>query len=244
MADADFVAGALSRLLGQHVEIGGSISFRPGAGLEVELEQIRITDPNRPGRTPRCSRSRTRAACQAWPRLLAGQLSAARLGAHRAGAATRLEHPASHFNLAALPRLGLSLVDGRARSRNLAGETWSLLGLQLEAQARAASARGSRATAARGSRAARTRSPSWRCTSGSAATARRCAARVVGLDLTALPKLAVAPRGRAAGDFEIAVGDGGGDQRPLDLEVAKLPLPVPKLSAPIAPARTHVARST
>ncbi len=237
MADADFVAGAMSRLLGQHVAIG-RVDLTLGRRLEVEIEQIRVTDPNRPDDPPLLEIAHARGV-QAWPRLLAGQylprdweLTAPVL---------RIDWSTpSHFNLAALPRLGLSLVDGRVEVRNLAGETWSLLGLQLEARR---SGFGTRVEGDGSARLARGKDTLTELAlhfgvGGDGASLR---GTVASLDLTALPKLAVAPRGRAAGDFEIAVASRGGVSGRVNLDVAGFQLKVPKLSAPIAAARTHVA---
>ena len=237
MADADFVAGALSRLLGAHVAIG-RVDLTLGRRLEVELEQIRVTDPNRPDDPPLLEVAHAR-GMQTWPRLLAGQylprdweLTAPVL---------RIDWSTpSHFNLAALPRLGLSLVDGRVEVRNLAGETWSLLGLQLEARR---SGFGTRVEGDGSARLARGKDALTELAlhfgiGGDGASLR---GTVASLDLTALPKLAVAPRGRAQGDFEIAVASAGGISGRVNLDVAGFQLKVPKLSAPIAPARAHVA---
>jgi hypothetical protein len=71
-ADAEFVAGALSRLLGRHVEIG-AIAFRPGARLEVEIEQLRVLE-TAGAEGPALLEVEHAVGRQAWPRLLAGQL--------------------------------------------------------------------------------------------------------------------------------------------------------------------------
>src|SRR5262249_56106449 len=71
VADADFVAGAMSRLLHQRVEIG-RVDMRLGGRLEIELEEIRVSDPNRPDDPPFLEVVHA-SGMQSWPRLLAGQ---------------------------------------------------------------------------------------------------------------------------------------------------------------------------
>jgi hypothetical protein len=237
VADAEFVAGAMSRLLGHHVEIG-RVDLRLGGRLEVELEQIRITDPNRPEDPPLLEVAHA-SGVQAWPRLLAGQYLPRDWQLREPVLRVDASGP-THFNVAALPRLGLSVTDGRVEVRNLGGETWSLVGLALDAK------RNSFGTRVEGDGSARLARGKDTLTelalhfgvSGSGANLR---GTLASLDLTALPKLAVAPRGRAQGDFEIAVASDTGVHGRLNLDVDRFALRVPNLSAPVAATHTHVA---
>ena len=237
VADADFVAGALSRLLGQRVEIG-RVEMRLGGRLEVELEEIRISDPNRPSDPPLLEVAHA-SGVQSWPRLLAGQYLPRDWQLREPVLRVDATGP-THFNLAKLPRLGLSVTDGRVEVRNLAGETWSLLGLSLDAR------RNSFGTRVEGDGSARLARGKDALTelalhfgvSGDGVDLR---GTLAGLDLAALPKLAVAPKGRAQGDFEVAAGTDGRVHGRLNLDVERFSLRVPKLSGPIAAAHSHVA---
>src|SRR5262245_25995150 len=131
LANAEFVAGALSRLVGQHVEIG-RVDLHLGRRLEVQLEQLRISAPNRPDDPPLLEVAEA-SGVQAWPRLLAGQYLPRDWTLREPVLRIDAAGP-GHFKVGSLPRLGLSVEDGRVEVRNLAGETWSLVGLQLEAQ--------------------------------------------------------------------------------------------------------------
>ena len=237
LADAEFVAGAMSRLLGQRVEIG-RVDVHLGGRLVVELEQIRVTDPNRPEDPPLLEVAHA-SGRQSWPRLLAGQylprdwqLTAPVLRVDASGP--------TRFSVASLPRLGLSVSDGRVEVRNLAGETWSLLGLSLDAKRNSF---GTRVEGDGSARLARGKDPLTELAlhfgvSGEGADLR---GTLAGLDLTALPKMAVAPKGRAQGDFEVAAGSDGRIHGRVNLDVDHFALRVPRLSGPIAAARTHVA---
>jgi hypothetical protein len=237
VADAEFVAGAMSRLLGQHVEIG-RVDLRLGGRLEVELEQIRITDPNRPDDPPLLEVAHA-SGVQAWPRLLAGQYLPRDWQLREPVLRVDASGP-THFNVAALPRLGLSVTDGRVEVRNLGGETWSLLGLALDAK------RNSFGTRVEGDGSARLARGKDALTElalhfGVSSAGADLRGTLAGLDLTALPKLAVAPKGRAQGDFEIAVANDASVHGRVNLDVQRFALRVPKLSAPIAATHTHVA---
>jgi hypothetical protein len=241
-ADAEFVAGALSRLFGRHVEIG-AISFRPGASLEVEVERVRITDAAQPDEPPLFEVEHA-SGRQAWPRLLAGQLlpldwvmerPVLRLHAVEPGATD------AGTQLAALPRLGLSVTDGEISYRAETGEPWVVSGLRLETQRTGlgrsvegdASARIARGKSALGELALRF-----------AADRSHVAARgsAVGIDLALLPLSAAKARGTATGTFDLAYGYADASVAgKLDVEVAKLSVAVPALERPIAPARAKFA---
>jgi len=237
IADADFVAGAMSRLLGQRVEIG-RVDMRLGGRLEIALEEIRISDPNRPDDPPLLEVAHASGA-QSWPRLLAGQYLPRDWQLREPVLRVDASGP-THFNLAKLPRLGLSVTDGRVEVRNLAGETWSLLGLSLDAKRNGFGTRVEGDGSARLARGkdALTELALHFGVSGDGADLR---GSVAGLDLAALPKLAVAPKGRAQGEFEVGVGSDGRVHGRVNLDVDRFALRVPKLSGPIAAARSHVA---
>jgi hypothetical protein len=241
-ANADFVAGALSRVLGRHVEIG-SISFRPGASLEIEIERLRVSDPSGPEQ-PALFEVEHAVGRQAWPRLLAGQLlpldwvldrPVLRLRAAQEGA----RGPAAE--LAGLPRLGLTVADGEISYQGKTGEPWLVQGLHLETKRAGfgrrvegeASARVARGARAVGELAVRF------STDRSHGEAR---GSVVGLDLALVPQTAAKARGTATGTFDLAyVYEDGALAGKLDLEVSKLSLAVPTLDRPIAPARAKLA---
>lgn len=241
-ANTEFVAGALSRLTGRHVEIG-AISFRPGASLEVEIERLRIEDDSGPD-APALFEVEHAIGRQAWPRLLAGQLlpldwvlerPVLRLRAPEAGSTD------GGFELAALPRLGLSVSDGELSYRAKSGEPWVLSGLRLETTR---AAFGSRVEGDATGRVARGSSALGELAVRFAADRSHAEARgsVVGLDLALLPQTAAKARGNATGTFDLSYGYGAGSiAGKLDLDLAKLSIAVPTLERPIAPARAKLA---
>ncbi len=240
-ADAAFVAGALSRLLGRHVEIG-AISFEPGAVLTVRLEKLRIDDAAGPEFPPTLEVEHALGR-QAWPRLLAGQLLPLDWVLDRPVLRLRTVDPTTglKLDLGSLPRLGLSLSDGEVSYQGQTGEPWILRGLRLEAKragfgtrvAGEASGRVSRGTRAVGELAARF-----------AADRSHVEAQgsVVGLRLASVPQKVVRARGSASGSFDLAYAyEDGAVKGKLDLDIAKLSLRVPDLERPIAPQRSSVA---
>ncbi len=236
-ANADFVAGALSRLLGRHVEIG-AISFSPGRNLGVEIERLRISDAAAPDQ-PALFEVEHAVGRQAWPRLLAGQLlpldwvlrrPVLRLRPAAEGAGD------ANFELASLARFGLSITDGELSYQPKTGEPWLVSGLRLETKRGGfgrrvegdATARVARGPSALGELALRfSGDRSELQTRGS----------VVGMDLALLPPSLAKARGLATGRFDLTYGYGDASLLgKLDLEVAKLSLPVAGLERPLAPA--------
>ncbi len=240
-ADAEFVAGALSRVLGRHVEIG-SISFRPGASLEVEFANLRVTDSAQPDQAPLLEVERA-IGRQAWPRLLAGQflpldwvLERPVLRLRAAGAAGG---PA--FDLGRLPPVGLSVRDAEVTYTPASGDPYEIRGLHVEAKRAGfgrriegeASARVVRGKSALGEM-------SLRFSAGRSGGEAR--GSVVGLDLGFTPENPVRARGLASGSFDLAYEhDAGALRGKLDLDVAKLSLRVPTIARSIEPARARLA---
>jgi len=240
-ADTEFVAGALSSVLGKHVEIG-SMSLRPGTSLEIELVQVRVTDAALPDQPPLLEVERALGR-QTWPRLLAGQFlpldwvldrPVLRLHARGKTAGPELE-------LERLPPIGLSVSDGEVAYDPGAGEPWLIRGLRVEARRAGfgrriegeANARISRGASAFGEL-------SLRFSAGRGGG--EANGSVVGLDLSLAPQTAVRARGLASGSFELAYEhESGAVKGKLDLELAKLDLRVPALDRPIAPARARLA---
>ncbi len=239
-ANAEFVAGALSRLLGRRVEIG-AISFRPGASLEVEIEKLRIEDAAGPDFPPLLEVEHALGR-QAWPRLLAGQLLPLDWVLDRPVLHLRAAEGSTGlgFDLAGLPRLGLSVSEGELSYQSRGGEPWVMRGLRLEAKRAGfgrriegdASGRVARGGGALGELAVRF-----------SADRRHVEAlgSVVGLDLAVLPQGSARARGTASGTFDLAYAyEDGAVAGKLDLEIGKLSLHLPALDRPIAPARAEV----
>jgi len=237
-ADSSFVAGALSSLLGRRVEIG-HVAFHFGRRLEVELEAVRIEDPARPAGPPALEIAHA-VGVQAWPRLLAGQylpldwtLESPVLRIRSAGG-TAVAPP----SLAGLPRLGLHVSDG-AVELDTATDSWSVRSLALEAHR---SAFGTRVEGDASGRVFRGDAPISELSLhfGLRREQQELRGTWAGLDLAALPRGSISPHGRAEGDFDLVLHDGGlhGSVR---IDVAHFVLRVPKLSGPVAPA---VARAS
>ena len=241
-ADAEFVAGALSRLLGRHVEIG-AISFRPGASLEVEIEKLRILEDAGASDRPPIFEVAHAVGRQAWPRLLAGQLLPLDwaldhpvLRLHAAEAET-----GAGFDLANLPRLGLSVSDGEVSYQPKTGEPWLMRGVRLEAKR---AGFGTRIEGEASGRVARGTSALSELALRFSADRRQTDARgtVAGLDLAVLPQTALRARGVASGSFALAYFyEDGAVRGKLDLDIAKLSLRMPALDGQIAPARAKLA---
>lgn len=235
-ADAQFIAGAVSRLVGRHVEIG-HVTFHFGRRLELELEQVKVADPERPGDGPMLEVARARGV-QAWPRLLAGQylpldwtLDAPVLRIHTAATGS--------VDLSGLPRLGLQVTDGRVDLTTAAGESWSLRSLRLDARRTRFGTRLEGEGSARLSRADTPVSElALRFSAGRESVDLR--GTVAGLELASLPKTAVAPRGRGEGGFDLSVS-AGAVRGQVHLDVDRFALQIPKLSGPIAPATARIA---
>jgi len=235
-ADSAFIAGALSSMVGRRVEIG-RVAFHFGRRLEVELEHVRVEDPARPEGPPVLEIEHA-LGVQAWPRLLAGQYLP--LDWKLQGPVLRLRsgpRPAAP-NLAGLPRLGLSVREGRVELAT-ANETWSLRNLELDAQR---TAFGTRVEGDGSGRVFRGDSQISEVALHFALHRDRQELRGTwaGLDLAALPRRAISPHGRASGDFDLVLRDGGvhGSAR---VEVARFVLRVPKLTGPITPAVARVS---
>ncbi len=241
-ANAEFVAGALSRLLGRHVEIG-AISFSPGRNLGVEIERLRISDPAAPDE-PALFEVEHASGEQAWPRLFAGQLLPRDWVLERPVLRLR-ESPGesadSELDLAALPRLGLSVTDGEVSYQPSKGEPWLVSGLRLEMRR---SGFGRRVEGDATARIARGKSKVGELAMRFSADRSQAQTRgsVVGLDLALLPATPVKARGLATGRFDLTYGyDEASLLGKLDLDVAGLSIPVSGLDAPIAPAKTQIA---
>lgn len=239
-ADAAFVAGALSRLLGRHVEIG-AIAFRPGASLEVEVEKLRILETAAPDAAPMLEVEHA-VGRQAWPRLLAGQLLPLDWVVHqpvlRLHAANAESGPGVDF--ASLPRLGLSVHDGEIWYQPKSGDPWVVRGLTLEAKR---AGFGTRIEGTASARLARGASALSELALRFSADRKHVEARgtVAGLELAALPLTSVTAKGAASGSFDLAYAYKGGDLTgKLDLDFAKLSLRTAALDGPIAPTRAKL----
>jgi hypothetical protein len=238
-ADAAFVAGALSRLLGRHVEIG-SIAFRPGASLEVEVAKLRILETAASDSPPLLEVEHA-VGRQAWPRLLAGQLlpldwvvnqPVLRLHAAEAGA------PGVDF--ASLPRLGLSVHDGEITYQPRSGDAWAVHGLSLEASR---AGFGTRVEGTASARITRGANAVTELALRFAADRKHVDMRgtVAGLELAPLPQTMVSARGAASGSFDLAYTYDGGDVAGrVDLEFSRLSLRMAALDRPVAPARAKL----
>jgi hypothetical protein len=235
-ADAEFVAGAMSKLLGLHVEIG-RVTFHFGRRIELDLEQLKVADPEHPEGAPVLEVGRASGA-QAWPRLLAGQylpldwiLDAPVLRIHTSATAA--------FDISTLPRLGLRVTDGTVEVTTAGGELWSLQSLQLDARR---AGFGTRVEGEGSARVSRGETPITELALRFSAARDHADLKgtVAALELAALPKAAVAPRGRGEGDFDLSVSQGAVRGK-IRLEVERFSLQIPKYSAPIAPAVARVA---
>lgn len=241
-ADAEFVAGALSRLTGRHVEIG-AISFAPGASLGVELERLRITETAAPDAPVLFEVEHARGR-QAWPRLLAGQLLPLDWVLERPVLSLRAAEPGATgggFELSALPRLGLSVSDGEISYRARTGEPWVVSGLRLETRR---AGLGRRVEGDASARVARGKSALGELALRFAADRNHVEGRgsAVGIDLALLPQTLVKARGTATGTFDLTYRyDQASVAGKLDVEVAKLSVSVPELERPIAPALAKFA---
>jgi len=239
-ADAEFVAGALSRLLGRRVDVG-SIALHFGPRLEVELSRVRVEDPSGPDAPPMLEIEHALGR-QAWPRLLAGQflpldweLTHPVLRLHAAAA------EGEPFDFASIPRLGLSLSDGEVYYRPATGPEWSVRGLRMDAKR---ALLGTRVEGEASGRIAYGERPVTELAIHFSAERSEASARgtVADLDLAVLPQQAVGAKGRASGSFQIEFGYAERDvAADLSVEVAKLALAVPTLSQPLAPATARLA---
>jgi hypothetical protein len=240
-ADAEFVAGALSRLLDRHVDIG-AISFHPGAVLSVEIERLRVADSAGPEYPPMFEVEHALGR-QSWPRLLAGQLLPLDWILDRPILRLRAADPTAgqRVELGGLPRLGLSLSDGEISYQSQTGEPWVMRGVRLEAiragfgtrvegEASGRVARGDRAMGELALRFSADRFHS------------EAQGSVVELNLAGVPQTAVRARGSASGSFDLAYAyEDGAVTGKLELEIAKLSLRVPTVDRPIAAKRANVA---
>ncbi|HXZ84264.1 MAG TPA: AsmA-like C-terminal region-containing protein, partial [Myxococcota bacterium] len=208
-----------------------------GGRLSIELERVRVADPAHPDGPPALEIEHA-LGVQAWPRLLAGQYLP--LDWTLRGPVLRLYTGPSPAvpNLAGLPRLGLSVRDGRIELSS-ASETWSLRNLELDAQR---TAFGTHVEGDGSGLVFRGDSQISEVALHFAVYRDRQELRGTwaGLDLAALPRGAISPHGRAQGDFALTLR-GGGLHGSARVEVARFVLRVPKLSGPIAPA---VARAS
>jgi hypothetical protein len=241
-ADAEFVAGALSRLTGRHVVIG-AISFVPGANLGVEIERLRVTETAAPDALVLFEVERARGR-QAWPRLLAGQLLPLDWQLERPVLSLRAPEPGATdggLELSALPRLGLTVTDGEVSYRPRTGEPWLVSALRLETRR---AGLGRRVEGDASARIARGKSALGELALRFAADRSHVEARgsAVGIDLALLPQSFVKARGTATGTFDLAYDyEDASLAGKLDLDVAKLSVAVPELSGPIAPTRAKFA---
>ena len=235
-ADADFVAGALTKLLGRHVEIG-KVQLHFGRRLEVELEQVRVADPSAPDAPPALEVAHARGV-QAWPRLLAGQYLPLDWTLDAPLLRIRTSAEPLAFDPAALPRLGLLVQDGRVEVTSAAGERWSLERLQLDAKR---AGFGTRVEGEGSARLTRGEKPVSELALRFSAT--RAGADLRGtfarLDLATLPKTLVTPKGRAEGGFDLSL-DSAGVKGRIQARVERFELVIPKYSGPIAPRSTQV----
>jgi hypothetical protein len=234
-ADAEFIAGAMSRFLGRHVEIG-RVTFHFGRRIEVDLEQVKISDPAKPEDPPLVEVASAH-GIQAWPRLLAGQylpldwtLDAPLLRFHASESGS--------IDLSGLPRLGLNVTNGRVEVTTASREVWSLDRLQLEARR---AGFGTRLEGEGSARVSRGETPVTELAMKFSASrdGADLHGTVASLDLAALPKTTVTPRGRGDGGFELTLSEGAVKGR-VQLDVRRFSLTVPKLSGPIAPSTARV----
>ena len=235
-ANADFVAGAVSKLLGRHVEIG-SVAFHLGRRLEVDLEQVRVTDDAHPDSPPLLEVGRARGV-QAWPRLLAGQYLPLDWSLESPVLRLHTGATAGGFDLSGVPRLGLHVSDGRVELTTASGELWSVERLELDARR---TAFGTRIDGEGSGRLSRRDTPVSELALRFSASRERVELHgtVAGLELASLPKATVTPRGRGEGSFDLEVRQDSVRGR-VQLDVAHFSLRVPKLSGPIAPATARV----
>ncbi|HTO54501.1 MAG TPA: AsmA-like C-terminal domain-containing protein [Myxococcota bacterium] len=236
-ADSDFLAGALSRLLGRHVEIG-HVAFHFGRRLEVELDRVRIDDASGPDAPPVLEVAHARGV-QAWPRLLAGQyvpldwtLDAPLLRVHPSVSGDSID-------LSGLPRLGLAVTDGRVEWKTAAGELWSLQRLKLDA---ARAGFGTRIEGQASAQLLRGETPISELDTHFSASRDHLNLRgnLAGLELVTLPKGMVSPRGRAQGSFDLTA-DRAGIRGKTQLTVDRLELALPKYNGPIAPKTAQLS---
>jgi hypothetical protein len=242
-ADAEFVAGALSRLLGRRVDVG-SINLRLGPRLEVELTRVRVESPDGPDAPPMLEIEHALGK-QAWPRLLAGQLlpldwelSHPVLRLH---APKRADGEAEPFDFGSIPRLGLALRDGEVTYQPASGPAWTVRGLRLEAKR---AVLGTRVEGEASGRVAYGERAVTELALRFTAESDQAGARgtLADLDLGALPQTALGAKGRASGRFELEFGYDERDvEADVDLEVARLALEVPSLSQTLAPQLARLA---
>jgi hypothetical protein len=241
-ADAEFVAGALSRLVGRRVDVG-SISLRLGPRLEVELTRVRVADPSGPD-APALLEIEHALGRQAWPRLLAGQLLPLDWELQnpvlRLRAASRADS-GEPFDFGAIPRLGLIVRDGEVHYLPAAGPEWTVHGLRMETKR---AVLGTRVEGDASGRIGRGQQTVAELSLRFSAESDQASARgtFADLDLAAVPQKGVAAKGRASGSFAVEFGY---EERDVDadvaLEVAKLALTVPTLAQPLAPATARFA---
>jgi len=235
-ADAEFVAGALSRVLGRHVEIG-AIAFRPGASLEVEIERLRVLETALSDSPPILEVEHALGR-QAWPRLLAGQLLPLDWVVHQPVLRLHAAEPDTGLGIdfTRLPRLGLSVRDGEVWYQPRSGDAWVVRGLTLDAKR---AGFGTRIEGTASARVARGASALSELALRFSADRSHVEARgtVAGLELAALPLTPLSARGAASGSFDLAYAYKGGSVKgKLDLDFAKLSVRTPALDRPIAPA--------
>jgi hypothetical protein len=239
-ADAEFVAGALSRVLGRRVDVG-SINLRLGPRLEVELTRVRVEDPSGPDAPPLLEIEHALGK-QAWPRLLAGQLLPLDWDLQRPILRLAAVQPGGEpFDFGSIPRVGLSLRDGEVHYQPATGPEWSVKGLRMEAKR---AVLGTRVEGEASGRIAYGEKPVTELSLRFSAESDQATARgtVAALDLAALPPTAVSAKGRASGSFELEFGYDARDlEADVTLDVAKLALTIPKLSEPLAPSTARLA---
>jgi uncharacterized protein YhdP len=222
--NAELAEAALSRMLGQRVEID-HFQLGVGAQLRFDIAGLRVYPAEAPaGAVPILDVPRA-LGHQSWARVLAGQI---------APLAWRLERPL----LPAIPELDLIVIDGRVEWQRPRGEMLSLRGLGVEAR--------------RGRLTRRTRGQAHgELFAGEVFLAAldvefegwlyegALRGQVEALDLSWLPQDPVAVRGRANARFELRRRSG---RTELDLQasVAGLRLDLPRLSQPLRPRIARV----
>jgi hypothetical protein len=141
----EYVAGVLSRVLGQRVQIE-SINVSFDSSLHVELEGLRVFDPS-DAQIPRFEVRWARAS-QSWPRILAGQFVPLDWALERPVLRIRPGTGAAFQLRPRLPLVALSIQDGTVEWQQPRGEPVFLRDLELVARRiRLSSTLGGEATA-------------------------------------------------------------------------------------------------
>lgn len=235
----DFVAGALTQLLGRRVEIA-KLELHVGRSLEVELTGIRVFEGDEPEADHAPAFEAPRAlGRQSWPRLLAGQFVPLEWTIEEPQLRLPMARNGGTAPQPRLPLLNLRIENGRVEWQQSEGEPILIRSIQLFARRSALrlgldgslSAELVRAGEAIGQMAL-----DFQGLTDDVAIK----GRLLGLDLASLPMRGLPiSSGRADGRVALRVMDNT-IEGSLDIGVAGLQLDLPKLNRPIAPREVHV----